>query len=121
LGLSVGTTPSRPWDAHAAGSLALLRDGATPLLTPDDGWRLLPPGVLRSSCGGLPPLPAAVWAAHLADGPQPAEALAAASGEALREVVAALEVAVREGWLERSSDGRYALRSRPAALIQRSA
>jgi DNA processing protein len=109
LGLPVGTTPSRAWDAHAAGSLALLRDGATALLAPDDGWRLLPPGVLERSPAELPPLPATVWAAHLARGPQPAAALAAASGEPLQEVIAALEMGVLEGWLGVLDDGRYRL------------
>jgi DNA processing protein len=112
LGVVVGTTPGRPWDLHAAGSLALLRDGATPLLEVDDGWRLLPPGTAV-----LPPPPATSalpvapvpYAARLARGPCSAAALADASGESLTAVLAALELGVLSGWAERLEDGRYRL------------
>jgi DNA processing protein len=112
LGVVVGTTPGRPWDLHAAGSLALLRDGATPLLDADDGWRLLPPGTvtLSGSRPSVAPTAPSPYADLLAHGSRSAADLANACGEPLTRVLATLELGLLSGWAERQGDGNYRLR-----------
>lgn len=119
LGRDVLTTPARPWDAHAAGSLALLRDGAAPLVAPDDGWRALPAGTLarapaRTAVGEVAPAP---WDTVLADGPRTADEAAAAAGWSLPRTLAALEGGVLAGWTIVRPGGRYALRRSACAPL----
>jgi DNA processing protein len=110
LGREVRTTPARPWDEHAAGSLALLRDGAAPLLTPEDGWRSLPAGTLAVAAS-VPdrsaPKPPPPWDRLLPGGPRHPDAWAEAAAIPIGAVLAALEVGVLEGWATRRPDGRY--------------
>jgi DNA processing protein len=112
LGREVRTTPARPWDEHAAGSLALLRDGATPLLVPDDGWRALPAGTLiratPSSATSAPVAPSP-WDRLLGEGSDHVDVLAAAAAMPVAEALAALELGVVEGWARRRPGGRYGL------------
>lgn len=112
LGLEVGTTPSRAWDEHAAGSLGLLRDGATPLLEPDDGWRLLPAGSLAPALA-RPAAPRAAdpYAALLAAGACSIDTLVAHSGRPVGRVLGDIAQGELEGWAESLPDGRYRLRS----------
>jgi len=117
LGREVRTTPARPWDAHAAGSLALLRDGAAPLIEADDGWRGLPAGTLvttRQGGAATPPVPPP-WDRVMGDAPIGLDLAIAATGWSVGAVVAALEVGVLDGWAERLGDGRYRAAGRPAA------
>ncbi|MFU8887984.1 MAG: DNA-processing protein DprA [Trueperaceae bacterium] len=109
LGREVRTTPARPWDAHAGGSLALLRDGAAPLLEPDDAWLGLPAGVRpgappRRPAPAAPPAP---WDAVLGVAPIDVDGAIAATGRDVGSVVAALEAGVLAGWAARLPDGRY--------------
>jgi DNA processing protein len=112
LGREVRTTPARPWDAHAAGSLALLRDGAAPLLEPDDAWLGLPPGVrpdpptVRAPVRCAPPPP---WDRLLGAAAIDVDTAIAATGWGVGAVVAALEGGVVDGWAARLPDGRYRL------------
>jgi DNA processing protein len=110
LGREVRTTPARPWDEHAAGSLALLRDGAPPLLTPEDGWRALPAGTLAPAAAAppvsAPPAPPP-WDRLLGSGTHHVDGLAAAAALPVAEALATLELGVVEGWAVRRSDGRY--------------
>ncbi|MDF1523661.1 MAG: DNA-processing protein DprA, partial [Trueperaceae bacterium] len=46
LGREVRVAPARPWDAHAAGSLALLRDGAAPVIVVTREGRTAPDGAV---------------------------------------------------------------------------
>ena len=110
LGREVRTTPARPWDAHAAGSLALLRDGAAPLIEADDGWRGLPVGTLRPATGGhprSPPSPPPPWDRLLRGDARPVDALAEAAAMSLSAALGALELGVLAGWAVRLSNGRY--------------
>jgi DNA processing protein len=110
LGREVRTTPARPWDAHAGGSLALLRDGAAPLLEPDDAWLGLPAGVrpgpppVRRPARRAPPPP---WDRVLGAAAIDVDAAIAATGWGVGTVVAALEGGVVDGWAARLPDGRY--------------
>jgi DNA processing protein len=110
LGREVRTTPARPWDAHAGGSLALLRDGAAPLLEPDDAWLGLPAGVrpeppeARGRVRGSPPPP---WDRLLGGPAIDVDTAMAATGWGVGAVVAALEGGVVDGWAVRLADGRY--------------
>jgi DNA processing protein len=110
LGREVRTTPARPWDAHAAGSLALLRDGAAPLLEPDDAWLGLPAGVrpdppqARGRPRRAPPSP---WDRILGAAPIDVDGAIAATGWGVGEVVAGLEGGIVDGWAARLADGRY--------------
>lgn len=109
LGREVRTTPARPWDAHAAGSLALLRDGAAPLLEPDDAWLGLPAGVRpvvrrQDRPSHAPPPP---WDTILTAAPIGVDGAIAATGWVVGAVVAALEGGVVDGWAARLADGRY--------------
>jgi DNA processing protein len=109
LGRDVLVAPARPWDAHAAGSLALLRDGAQPLVDVDDGWRALPtagslgPG---ARAGDRAPAPAP-WDGLLGDAPLDVADLADASGLALGAALAALEAGVVAGWARRGGASGY--------------
>ena len=109
LGREVRTTPARPWDAHAAGSLSLLRDGAAPLLEPDDAWLGLPAGVrpdppqARVRPRRAPPSP---WDRILGAAPIDVDGAIAATGWGVGEVVAGLEGGVVDGWAARLADGR---------------
>lgn len=119
LGREVRTTPARPWDDHAAGSLALLRDGAAPLVSPDDGWRALaagslPRGVTAARTASAAPEP---WGGLLAAAPRSAEEAAAATGWAFPRALAALEAGVIDGWASVRPDGRYGLRPEPSAPV----
>lgn len=107
LGREVRVAPARPWDAHAAGSLALLRDGAAPLVAADDGWRALPGIGSRgaSTPGAAAPPP---WDRVLAAAPRPVEALASDAGVSLPQALAALEGGVVRGWARRVGAGAYA-------------
>jgi len=109
LGREVRTTPARPWDAHAAGSLALLRDGAAPLLEPDDAWLGLPAGVRpvppQADRPARPPPPP--WDAILGAAPTDVDGAIRATGWGVGAVLAALEAGVVEGWAVRLTDGRY--------------
>jgi DNA processing protein len=109
LGREVRTTPARPWDAHAGGSLALLRDGAAPLLEADDAWLGLPAGVRPAAPQPRPPghAPPAPWDAILGAVPIDVDGAIAASGWGVGAAVAALEAGVVEGWAVRLPDGRY--------------
>ncbi len=110
LGREVLVAPARPWDAHAAGSLALLGDGAQPLIDPDDGWRALPTaGTLGALIRGpLHHVPApAPWDALLGDAPLDVADLAAASGLAIGAALAALEAGVIAGWARRGGASGY--------------
>jgi len=110
LGREVRTTPARPWDAHAGGSLALLRDGAAPLLEPDDAWLGLPAGIrpdppaVRAAGPGAPPAP---WDRILGASAIDVDTAIAATGWGVGAVVAALEGGVVDGWATRLPDGRY--------------
>jgi len=109
LGREVRTTPARPWDAHAAGSLALLRDGAAPLLEPDDAWLGLPAGVRpvpprAERTVRLPPPP---WDAILSAAPIDVDGAITATGWDVGAVLAALEAGVVAGWAARLPGGRY--------------
>jgi len=109
LGREVRTTPARPWDAHAGGSLALLRDGAAPLLEADDAWLGLPAGVrparaVRPVPRASPPPP---WDRVLGASAIGVDGAIAATGWGVGAVVAALEAGVVEGWVVRLADGRY--------------
>jgi len=110
LGREVRTTPARPWDAHAGGSLALLRDGAAPLLESDDAWLGLPAGVrpdpprVRGAGRRAPPPP---WDRLLGAAGIDVDAAIAATGWGVGSVVAALEAGVIDGWAVRRGDGRY--------------
>jgi len=109
LGREVRTTPARPWDVHAAGSLALLRDGAAPLLEPDDAWLGLPAGVRpvppRADRRVRPPPPP--WDAILGAAPIDVDGAIEATGWGVGAVIAALEGGVVDGWAARLPDGRY--------------
>ena len=110
LGREVRTTPARPWDLHAAGSLALLRDGAAPLLEADDGWRGLPAGMLAAVGRGQAaamPTPPPPWDRLLAGGARAADDLATAAAMSVPAVLGALELGVLDGWAVRHADGRY--------------
>ncbi len=109
LGREVRTTPARPWDAHAAGSLALLRDGAAPLLEPDDAWHGLPAGArpIAPRADREGPLPPPPWDALLVGAPLDVDAAIEATGWGVGKVVAALEGGVVAGWAARLPDGRY--------------
>ena len=109
LGREVRTTPARPWDAHAGGSLALLRDGAAPLLEPDDAWLGLPAGVRPAPPEPRPGVraPPAPWDTILSAGPIDVDGAIAASGWGVGVAVAALEAGVVAGWAVRLADGRY--------------
>ena len=124
LGREVLVAPARPWDAHAAGSLALLGDGAAPLIDADDGWRALPDaGAVLAAA--LPPIDAvaapAPWDALLDDAPRDVADLADASGLAIGAALASLEAGVVAGWAERGGTSGYRLarrgrhRARPSA------
>lgn len=123
LGREVRTTPARPWDAHAAGSLALLHDGAAPLLEADDGWRGLPAGTLsvppRAPAGRMPE-PPPPWDHLLAGEPRAVDAWALAAEMTVPDALAALELGVLDGWATRRPDGRYGpaptRRSAPARM-----
>ncbi len=110
LGREVLVAPARPWDAHAAGSLALLRDGAQPLIEVDDGWRALPSvgtvdaAVHRPLARVAAPAP---WDALLRDGPLDVAVLADASGLPIGAALAALEVGVVAGWARRGGASGY--------------
>lgn len=111
MGRELLVTPARPWDVHAAGCLALLRDGATPLIAADDLWQAVPSGRLRAvgpaQAGGVrAPSP---WAEHLAVAPASAEALAGQLHRPFHQVLASLEEGVVRGWARRAGGGRYAL------------
>ena len=112
--LEVGVAPARPWDAHALGSLALLKDGATPLVEAADGWRLLPnharpQGVASSSCQSPgSPLEKAIRAA-LAATFLPFEGLHRRVVGEVAQLSATLEVGLLDGWLTRRGDGSYGL------------
>ena len=114
-----------PWDAHAAGSLALLGDGAAPLIDADDGWRALagagslPAATLPSIDAAAAPSP---WDALLGDAPRDVAELAEASGLALGAALASLEAGVVAGWAQRGGTSGYRLarrrgwdRARPSA------
>ncbi len=110
LGREVRTTPARPWDGHAAGSLALLRDGAAPLLEPEDAWLGLPAGVRPAPPlpGGPPrPAPPSPWDRLLGAAPLDVDGAITATGWGVGAVVAALEGGVVDGWATRLADGRY--------------
>lgn len=114
--------PARPWDSHAAGSLALLRDGAPPLISADDLWQAVPGGRLQrpfqDSAGGPAGGPGGVvaapapWAAALLP-PASAASVAEALGLPFPEVIAALEEGVIRGWARRAGAGLYALSGGP--------
>lgn len=120
LGRELLAVPGRVTDELALGTNALLADGATPALTPDD--LLAAAGVeRRGESGPAPGAPPAVLAGDgralwlaAADEPRPAEALATAADLPVERALAALLELELGGWLRRAADGRYApLESRP--------
>jgi DNA processing protein len=110
LGRDVLVAPARPWDEHAAGSLALLADGAAPLIEADDGWRALPATATleartrRASSAVAAPAP---WDALLGAAPRDVAVLAEASGLTIGAVLAALEAGVVAGWAQRGGASGY--------------
>ncbi len=112
LGREVLVATARPWDDHAAGSLDLLRDGATPLVAAEDAWRALPSGTHEPApATTLPPPP---WDVALSAVPRSAEALAGSLDLSIGTAVAALEAGVLAGWARRSGAHGYA-RSGPGS------
>jgi DNA processing protein len=99
LGREVLVATARPWDEHAAGSLGLIRDGATPLVVADDAWRALPAGTREPRAVGTS-LPAP-WDRLLTAAPRSAEALAGSVGQPIGATLAALEAGVLAGWARR--------------------
>lgn len=110
LGRDVLVAPARPWDEHAAGSLALLADGAAPLIHADDGWRALPAAATLDApprrASGAVAVPAP-WDALLGAAPRDVAVLAEASGLAIGAVLAALEAGVVAGWARRGGASGY--------------
>jgi DNA processing protein len=119
LGRELLAVPGRVSDELALGTNALIADGATPALTPDD---LLAAAGLELRLDAAPPPGAppelagdgrALWLAA-ADEPRPAEALAAAADLPVERALAGLLELELGGWLRRAIDGRYLpLESRP--------
>lgn len=110
LGREVLVAPARPWDAHAAGSLALLGDGAQPLIEADDGWRALPSAAALGALARGPEVRAtapAPWDGLLGDHPIDVGDLAAAAGLAIGAALAALEAGVIAGWARRGGASGY--------------
>ncbi len=110
LGREVLVATARPWDDHAAGSLGLLRDGATPLVDADDAWRALPTGTRAPASVPSPaPTPAPTpWDRVLGATPSSAETLAGSLGLPIGATLAALEAGVLEGWAQRVGAHGYA-------------
>jgi len=115
LGREVVATPRDPVGSGAETPNGLLRQGAAPITCASDVLEIL--GLPRIDPKPSPrdaPIPAGLrWAWKLLDGnPRPAEALAARSGRAPREIAAALVELELLGAIERVAGGLYRRRGK---------
>jgi len=129
LGLEVLAYPGPVDRVQAAGSNALLRDGARIVLGSDDLLQSLaccPELVLKDAHGqiplGLVPAPpgemGSLWEL-LAEGPSTADALVAQSGLPTGRALAALSCLEMEGWIELRPGGQFR-RTAPTVLQSQS-